>query len=202
MLVVLDSCEHLVGEAAELAERLLRAGPGIRVLATSREVIGVSGERVFRVGGLDLPERAGEPQASEAVQLFVERAGQSVTGLKLDPAELDAVARLCERLDGIPLAIELAAARVGTLSIDEIAARLDDNPDLLRHPSRTAPARHQTLQATLEWSYRLLAPAEQVLFHRLSAFAGTFSLLAAEAAGGGGEIDCREVVSLLGSLVD
>ena len=201
-LVVLDSCEHLVGEAAELAERLLRAGPGIRVLATSREVIGVSGERVFRVGGLDLPERAGEPQASEAVQLFVERAGQTVTGLKLDPAELGSVARLCERLDGIPLAIELAAARVGTLSIDEIAARLDDNPDLLRHPSRTAPARHQTLQATLEWSYRLLAPAEQVLFHRLSAFQGTFSLLAAESAGGGGEIDCREVVSLLGSLVD
>jgi predicted ATPase/DNA-binding CsgD family transcriptional regulator len=201
-LLVLDGCEHLVEDVAKLAERLLRASPGVKVLATSREVIGVSGEQVFRVGGLDLPDLGGEPLASEAVQLFAERAGQTVAGLSLDPAELDSVARLCRRLDGMPLAIELAAARVGTLSIDEIAARLDDNPDLLRHPSRTAPARHQTLQATLEWSYRLLSPQEQVLYHRLSAFQGTFSLLAAEAAGGGGEIERNDVVSLLGSLVD
>ncbi len=201
-LLVLDNCEHLVEESAELADRLLRAGPGIRVLATSREVIGVTGERVFRINGLDLPGPGADPQASEAVQLFAERAGQTVAGLSLDPAELGSVARLCQRLDGIPLAIELAAARVGTLSVDEITARLDENPDLLRHPSRSAPARHQTLQATLEWSYRLLAPQEQVLFHRLSAFQGTFSLLAAEETGGGGKIDRRDVVSLLGSLVD
>jgi predicted ATPase/DNA-binding CsgD family transcriptional regulator len=201
-LLVLDSCEHLVEESAELAERLLRSGPGVKVLATSREVIGASGERVYRVNGLDLPGPGDDPQASEAVQLFAERAGQTVAGLSLDPAQLESVARLCHRLDGIPLAIELAAARVGTLSIEEIAARLDDNPDLLRHPSRTAPARHQTLQATLEWSYRLLTPAEQVLFHRLSAFAGTFSLLAAEAVGRGGDIERTDVVSLLGSLVD
>ncbi len=201
-LLVLDNCEHLVEESAELADRLLRAGPGIRVLATSREVIGVTGERVFRINGLGLPGPGADPQASEAVQLFAERAGQTVAGLSLDPAELGSVARLCQRLDGIPLAIELAAARVGTLSVDEITARLDENPDLLRHPSRSAPARHQTLQATLEWSYRLLVPQEQVLFHRLSAFQGTFSLLAAEETGGGGKIDRRDVVSLLGSLVD
>jgi predicted ATPase/DNA-binding CsgD family transcriptional regulator len=201
-LLVLDGCEHLVEGSADLADRLLRAGPGVKVLATSREVIGVTGEQVFRVGGLDLPGPGGEPQASEAVQLFAERAGQTVAGLTLDPAELGSVARLCRRLDGIPLAIELAAARVGTLSIDEIAARLDENPGLLRHPSRNAPARHQTLQATLEWSYRLLAPAEQLLFHRLSAFQGTFSLLAAEAVASGGDIERRDVVSLLGGLVD
>jgi predicted ATPase/DNA-binding CsgD family transcriptional regulator len=201
-LLVLDGCEHLVEDVAKLAERLLRTSPGIKVLATSREVIGVSGEQVFRVGGLDLPDLDGETQTSEAVQLFAERAGQTVAGLSLDPAELNSVARLCHRLDGIPLAIELAAARVGTLSIDEIAARLDDNPDLLRHPSRTAPARHQTLQNTLEWSYQLLTPAEQLLYQRLSVFQGTFSLLAAEAAGGGGEIERNDVVSLLGSLVD
>ena len=201
-LLVLDGCEHLVEDVAKLAERLLRASPGIKVLATSREVIGVSGEQVFRVSGLDLPDLNGEPHASEAVQLFAERAGQTVAGLSLDPAELDSVARLCRRLDGMPLAIELAAARVGTLSIDEIAARLDDNPDLLRHPSRTAPARHQTLQATLEWSYQLLSPQEQLMYHRLSAFQGTFSLLAAEAVGGGGEIERNDVVWLLGSLVD
>jgi predicted ATPase/DNA-binding CsgD family transcriptional regulator len=201
-LLVLDGCEHLVEESAGLADRLLRAAPGLKVLATSREVIGVTGEQVFRAGGLDLPGPGSEPQTSEAVQLFAERAGQTVAGLSLDPAELDAVARLCRRLDGIPLAIELAAARVGTLSIDEIAARLDENPGLLRHPSRNAPARHQTLQATLEWSYRLLAPAEQLLFHRLSTFQGTFSLLAAEAVASGGDIERRDVASLLGSLVD
>jgi predicted ATPase/DNA-binding NarL/FixJ family response regulator len=202
MLLVLDNCEHLVDDVAALAERLLRTSPGIKVLATSREVIGVSGEQVFRVSGLDLPGADGEPLASEAVQLFAERAGQTVAGLSLNPAELDSVARLCRRLDGMPLAIELAAARVGTLSIDEIAARLDDNPDLLRHPSRTAPARHQTLQATLEWSYRLLAPQEQLLYQRLSAFQDTFSLLGAEAVGGWGKIELGDVVSLLDSLVN
>jgi predicted ATPase len=200
-LLILDSCEQLVAESAKLAERTLHAAPGVKVLATSREVIGVSGEQVFRVGGLGLPVPGGEPRASEAVQLFAERAAQAVGGLNLGPAELESAARLCRRLDGMPLAIELAAARVGSLGIDGIAAGLGENPALLHQPSGAAPARHHTLQATLEWSYRLLAPQEQLLFHRLSAFAGTFSLLAAESAAGGNGIDRIDVASLLETLV-
>ncbi|HEV2376703.1 MAG TPA: LuxR C-terminal-related transcriptional regulator [Streptosporangiaceae bacterium] len=199
-LLVLDNCEHVVDETAELSDRLLRTCPGLSVLATSREVIGVSGERVYRVSGLSLPGAGGEPRSSEAVQLFTERAEQA--GLAVGPGELAAVTRLCQRLDGMPLAIELAAARVATLGVEEIAARLEEDQGFLRHPSRSAPARHQTLQATLDWSYRLLRAEEQLLFRRLSVFQGTFSLLAAESVGAGGHIERKDVVDLLGGLVD
>jgi predicted ATPase/DNA-binding CsgD family transcriptional regulator len=178
-LLVLDNCEQVVAGCAELVERLLTACAGVTVVATSRELLGVPGERVFRVDGLGLP--AADEDAADAVQLFTERAGAITPGYTLDPVGRTAVARLCRQLDGLPLAIELAAARAGILGAAEIARRLRGDTGLLRNPSRSAPERHQTLQATLEWSYRLLSEQEQVLFRRLSCFSGSFSLPAAEA---------------------
>ena len=139
--------------------------------------------------------------ANDAVTLFVERARAAAPGFAPGDQEQEVVAAICERLDGLPLAIELAAARRGLLSVKEIANHLEDSR-LLRHPSRAAPARHLTLDAALEWSYRLLAADEQALFERLAVFSGSFSLLAAEAVGAGGRIDAVEVLALLSSLVD
>jgi predicted ATPase/DNA-binding CsgD family transcriptional regulator len=200
-LVVLDNCEHLVAECAELAEQLLRSCPHLRILVTSREVLGVTGETVYRLGGLDVAEGS-DPAASDAVQLFAERASGTLPGFVVGSGEHEAVAQLCQRLDGLPLAIELAAARVGLLSVTEIVDRLDGDARLLRHPSRHAPARHRTLEATLEWSYGLLTPAEQALLRRLSVFQGPFSLLAAEQVGVGEGTGTADVVDLLAALVD
>jgi predicted ATPase/DNA-binding CsgD family transcriptional regulator len=200
-LLVLDNCEQVVAGCAELAERLLTACPGLTIVATSREVLGVPGERVFRVDGLGLP--AQDTDAAEAVQLFAERASAITPGYTVGPADRAAVARLCRQLDGLPLAIELAAARAGILGAAEIARRLRSDAGLLRNPSRSAPERHQTLQATLEWSYRLLSEQEQVLFRRLSSFSGSFSLPAAEAvtaAGPLGGLEPAEVAGLLAAL--
>ncbi len=210
-LLVLDNCEQVVAGCAELVERLLTACPGVTVVATSRELLGVPGERVFRVDGLGLP--ASDEDAADAVQLFTERARAITPGYTLDPVGRSAVARLCRQLDGLPLAIELAAARAGILGAAEIARRLRGDAGLLRNPSRSAPERHQTLQATLEWSYRLLSEQEQVLFRRLSCFSGSFSLPAAEAVtavstSGGpapgpapGEVAAADVAGLLTALV-
>jgi predicted ATPase/DNA-binding CsgD family transcriptional regulator len=202
-LLVLDNCEHVVNECAALTDLLLRRAAELAILATSREVLGVPGERVFRLAGLRLGRTLAERAASEAVRLFVQRARTAAPDLELGEDDLRAAARLCAQLDGLPLAIELAAARVAVLGVSEIAERLERDVGLLRHPSRTAPARQQTLAATLDWSHGLLAPLEQVMFRRLACFRGSFSLLAAETvASDGAAVDRRDVLDLLATLVD
>lgn len=207
LLLVLDNCEHLVDACAELTAALLRGCPGLRVLATSREALGVGGERAWLVPPLSLPpaepgvtpEEAG---ASEAVQLFVDRALAALPAFRLTPVNAPAVTRICRRLDGLPLAIELAAARVRVLAPEQIADRLDDAFQLLVAAGRTVLPRHRTLRETIEWSHRLLSEEERVLFRRLSVFAGTFSLEAAESICHGAPMDGEDVLDLLASLVD
>ena len=202
VLLVLDNCEHVVERCAELAEQLLRCCPSLTILATSRELIGASGERVFRLGGLDIPSAGTEGESSGALALFAERAEARSPGFRLNTADLRAAAQLCRLLDGLPLALELAAARVGSLGLAEIVARLSEGQQVLRHPGRTAPARHQTLDATLDWSHRLLSQQEQALFRRLSVFQGSFSLLAAEPVVSSVGVERKDVVELLAGLVD
>jgi predicted ATPase/DNA-binding SARP family transcriptional activator len=189
-IIVLDNCEHVIDACARLAEQLLRAGPGVRVVATSREPLHCEGEVAWRV-----------PSLAEASRLFAERAaadpGFSPTGE--DEATIE---EICERLDGMPLAIELAAARVAALSLDQIAARLGDSLDVLAAGSRTARTRQQTLRATIEWSHDLLTGEERVLFRRLGVFAGGFTLEAVEDVCAGGAIARRQIVDLVARLVD
>ena len=188
-LLVLDNCEHLVDACAHVAGHLLRASPTLHILATSREPLGVPGEVAWPVPPLGLPaddEHAGlkDRARSEAVQLFVVRAQAARPGFTLTEQNVLAVSEVCRRLDGIPLAIELAAARLRVLSPAELAARLDDRFRLLTGGSRTASPRQQTLRATVEWSYDLLTEVERRLFERLSVFAGGFTLDAVEAVCG------------------
>lgn len=199
MLLVLDNCEHVVTQAASLATAILQTCPDMRILATSREVLGVPGEQVYRLQGLDNGRSEGD--LGDAVTLFVERASACVPGYAPSPEELVLAQQLCAQLDGLPLGIELAAARVGMLSVAEISERLG-NDALLRHPNRTAPDRHRTLESTLDWSHRLLGPAEQVLFRRLAAFQGSFSLLAVESVSAAPPLAAADILPLLGSLVD
>jgi predicted ATPase/DNA-binding CsgD family transcriptional regulator len=202
MLLVLDNCEHVVERCAELAEQLLRCCPSLTIVATSRELIGASGERVFRLAGLDVPSAGTAEESSGALALFAERAEAMSPGFRLNSADLRVAAQLCRLLDGLPLALELAAARVASLGLAEIVARLSEGQQVLRHPGRTAPARHQTLDATLDWSHRLLSQEEQALFRRLSVFQGSFSLLAAESVVSGAEVERGNMVELLAALVD
>jgi predicted ATPase/DNA-binding CsgD family transcriptional regulator len=202
LLLVLDNCEHLVGACAELAEGLLRVCPRLRLLATSRERLGVPGEAVYPVPPLaspDVDEVAGSSELSgyDAVHLFVERARLGRPDFGLTAANAAAVAEVCRRVDGMPLAIELAAARVRALEVDEIAARLSAGPFRLLTGGPGAPPRQQTLAAALDWSYDLLAEPERALLRRLSVFAGGFALDAAEAVCGG-----DAVLDGLTSLVD
>jgi non-specific serine/threonine protein kinase len=207
-LLVLDNCEHLVGACAALAEALLRACPGLHILATSRETLEVPGEATYRVPTLAVPDLAHLPDlpqlaAYEAVALFLQRAHSRDASFTLHARNARAVASVCVRLDGMPLAIELAAARVSSLPAEAIAARLDDRFKLLTAGPRTAVPRQQTLRATLDWSYDLLSEPEQLLLHRLSVFAGGCTLEAAEAVLGGGEgIEPGAVLDLLGGLVN
>lgn len=184
-LIVLDNCDHLVTACAHLTEALLRGCPELQVLATSREPLQVTGEIVWRVPPLTLPDAAGtaspaELMRSESVRLFVDRAAAAQPGFALTERNADDVARICHSLDGIPLAIELAAARVGSLSPAEIAVWLGESFRLLRQERRTADPRQQTLERALDWSYRLLEPDETELLRRLAVFAGTFDLAAVE----------------------
>jgi predicted ATPase/transcriptional regulator with XRE-family HTH domain len=186
LLLLLDNCEHVVAGAAQQAEALLRACPHLRILATSRETLGVAGEALFAVPPLAIPDPEHLPPLAtlshyEAVRLFVERAQSALPLFNLTNENARAVAEVCCRLDGIPLAIELAAARVKLLPVEQIAARLGNGLRLLSGGSRTALPRQQTLQATIEWSYNLLPAAEQALLRRLSVFAGGWTLAAAEA---------------------
>jgi predicted ATPase len=184
LLIVLDNCEHLIDACAQVVQRVLRSAPRARFLATSRERLGVPGEALLAVPPLSVPEprelAAGQIARSEAVQLFADRAAAVQRAFALDESTATAVSRICRRLDGIPLAIELAAARVSILPPAQIAARLDDRFDLLTSGNRGVLPRHQTLRAAIDWSCRLLAGPELELFARLSAFAGGFTLEAAE----------------------
>lgn len=186
LLLVLDNCEHLIAACASIAESLLREHPGLSILATSREPLRIPGERIWELSSLSLPYAAGTEDSeqileAEAVQLFLQRGSDVVRHYDPSAAELSTIAQICLRLDGIPLAIELAAARLGLLSPAEIAARLDSRFLLLTGGQRTALPRHRTLLAAIEWSYDLLDEAEQTLFRRLSIFSGSFTLEAVEA---------------------
>lgn len=192
VLVVLDNCEHLVSACAEVVDRLLRGCPELRVLATSREPLSISGERVWQVPPLSVPGPDVLPVAErlmgfDAVSLFVERASAVQPAFVLHADAAPHVAEICRRLDGIPLAIELAAARVANLTPAEIARRLDDRFALLVRGSRNHVSRHHTLQAAVDWSHELLSSPERALLRRLSVFVGGFCLEGAEAvcAGGG-----------------
>ncbi len=185
-LLILDNCEHLIGASAQLAELLLRACADLRILASSREALGITGEMVFLVSSLPTPDprqslEMGAIAQYEAVRLFVDRAAAILPSFTLTAENAPATAQICCRLDGIPLAIELAAARIQVLSVGQIAARLTDAFRLLTGGSRTALPRQQTLRATIDWSYNLLSPREQLLLCRLSVFAGGWTLEAAEA---------------------
>ncbi|MGW6500708.1 LuxR C-terminal-related transcriptional regulator [Nonomuraea angiospora] len=207
-LLLLDNCEHLIDRCAEVAAALIAACPRLSVLATSREPLRIAGELIWRVPPLDLPDEStpggstpgeGGPEA-ESVQLFLDRA--AAAGTRLGAGSLPDVVRLCRALDGLPLALELAAARTSLLSPGQIADRIDDRFSLLTTGGRTAPVRQRTLLAAVEWSYDLLSAKEQVLLRRLSVFAGDFDLDLAEQVCAERPISEAEIVDLLGGLVD
>jgi len=205
VLIVVDNCEHLIASCAKTAEAIVRRCPRVHLLATSREPLGIGGETIYRVPSLSLPgpeDSDFAPGSSDAVALFAERARAHGVGLPVEEQAGPLVVSVCRRLDGMPLAIELAAARLRSMSLAELHGRLDQRFGLLTGGSRTALERQQTLRAAVAWSYSLLAGAEQVLLGRLSVFAGSFDLAAAEAVCGFGGIDVLEVAGLLGSLVD
>ena len=207
LLIILDNCEHLIEACAEYAEQLLAAAPRLKILATSIEALGIFNETVWQVPSLPLPESPQplslkEFQKFSSIELFNERAVHAKLGFELDEGNVGSVAQICRRLDGIPLAIELAAARIKVLSVEEIAARLDNRFSLLTTGSRTALPRHQTLRATIDWSYDLLTDPEKTLFRRLSVFAGGFKLEAVEAVCSSAELNKEHLLDLLARLVD
>jgi predicted ATPase len=204
-LVVMDNCEHLIEATARLVDTLLDACPRLRVLATSREPLDVAGELNWPVPSLSVPDgqhsTVEEMEGYESVRLFVDRAHHRNPAFCLTPENAPAVAVICERLDGIPLAIELAAARVG-LSVEQIAARLDDSLRLLTRGSQTASPRQRTLRGTMDWSYALLSEPERRLFCRLAVFAGGWTVEAAEVVGAKGDTEQGDALDLLSKLVD
>ncbi len=206
LLLALDNCEHLIDSCARLCQRLLASSQGLRVLATSREPLRVAAETVWQVPPLSLPgpdgaEGPDELCRYEAIRLFCDRAEASHPGFALGPANLPAIAALCRALDGVPLAIELAAAWVRVLTVEQIVARLDDRFRLLTSGDRTAPPRQRTLRAAIDWSYDLLGSREQLLLRRLSAFAG-WSLEMAEQLCSGDDLPADDVLDLLATLAD
>jgi predicted ATPase/class 3 adenylate cyclase len=210
ILIILDNCEHLVDACAALADGLLRTCPNLKILASSREIFGIGGEIPFRVPSLGMPDTQNTQSldrlgSSESVRLFVERAQATSSTFALTEQNAADVVQIVKRLDGIPLAIELAAARVRLLNPAQIAARLDDAFRLLTGGSRAVLPRHQTLRALIDWSYDLLSPRERTLLRRLSVFSGTWTLEAAEsvcAQAGADTLPPEEVLDLLALLVD
>ncbi len=207
LLLVLDNCEHLLDEVAPLVDEILRSCAGVVALATSREGLGIAGERTYPLPPLPVPEpdtelRADQAIAFDSVTLFVDRAQTADTRFVLTDRDAPIVAEICRRLDGIPLALELAAARVKVLSIEGLARRLDERFRFLTGGSRTALPRQQTMRALIEWSYDLLAEDERTLFARLAVFAGGWTLEAAEAVSAGDGIDSLDVLNLTSSLVE
>ncbi|MGW4774799.1 protein kinase domain-containing protein [Nocardia sp. NPDC004278] len=206
LLLVLDNCEQIVDAATKVSETLLRACPGLRILATSREPLGVGGESVLRVRPLTVPDPDGQPSLRataryDAVTLFVERAAAAVPGFALTQDNVAAVTEICRQLDGLPLAIELAAARLRTLSPEQILARLTDRYALLTRGSRSAPSRQQTLRLCIDWSYSLCTSAEQQVWAQLSVFAGSFELDAAEQVCRN-DLAAEDLLDVLTALVD
>jgi predicted ATPase len=205
MLIVLDSCEHVIDQAALLAERIFETKPHIHILATSREALRVEGEHIHRLFPLGTPPEGDLTAAAAltfpAVQLFVSRVSAVDDRFDLSDADAPIVAEICRRLDGIALAIELAAGRVEAFGIQGMAARLGDRMELLWKGRRTAPPRHQTLSATLDWSYDLLSGPERAVLRRLSVFVGAFRLEAAERVAAGRDLDMPRVIEALARLV-
>ncbi|HEX3491546.1 MAG TPA: AfsR/SARP family transcriptional regulator, partial [Streptosporangiaceae bacterium] len=205
LLVVLDNCEHLIGACAKLADALLRGCPNLALLTTSREPLGIGGEQVYRVPSLGIPadgDDAEAVEASEAVRLLADRAAAQGVPLDWDGPTAQVAARICRRLDGIPLAIELAAARLRVMPAAELEARLDERFALLTGGSAAGLARQRTLRAMVDWSWELLTGAERAVLARLSVFAGGFGLAAAEVVAAGPDVPAGEVLEQLGGLVD
>ena len=207
LLLVLDNCEHLVQGCAQISEELLAACPGLRILATSIEALGLFNEMIWQVPSLSLPDAQmpvsiKELRAVESIRLFEERAQKVKAGFAVDERNAASVVQICQRLDGIPLAIELAAARTRVLSVEEIASRLDDRFSLLTAGSRTAIPRHQTLRATVDWSHGLLSERERVVFRRLAIFEAGCTLEAAESVIADEALGRAEVLDHLSRLVD
>jgi predicted ATPase/class 3 adenylate cyclase len=206
LLLVLDNCEHLIEACAQISEALLRTCPNLCILATSREAMGIAGEAAYRVPSLNTPNPAHLPSLDElekvdSIRLFIERAATAKPGFALTQDNASFLAQICYRLDGIPLALELAASRVKVLSPEQIASRLDDRFRLLTGGSRTALPRQQTLRAMIDWSYSLLSEQEKTLFRRLAVFVGGWTLEAAESVCGEGRSEF-DVLDLLARLVD
>jgi predicted ATPase/class 3 adenylate cyclase len=204
LLLILDNCEHLLGPVGGLAERVMRECPRVRILATSREGLAVGGEHVWPLRSLPVPDASGAltvATASDAVSLFVDRAEAARATFVLDESNVSAVADICRRLDGIPLAIELAAARVVSMSPSEIRGLLDERFRLLTGRRRRAVERHQTLRATVDWSYSLLGERERAVFNRLGIFAATFDAAAAQAIVAGDGVEAWDVLDALTELV-
>ena len=207
LLLLLDNCEHVLDASAKLADAIIRNCPGVKILATSREGLGIAGEATYRVPSLSLPDPKQVQTAEslshfESVQLFIARAMQTNPDFAVTNANAPALASICFRLDGIPLAIELSAARARSLSVEDINTKLDQRFRLLTGGSRTALPRQQTLRSLIDWSYDLLSPAEKALLCRLSVFAGGWTLESAEAVCAGGDVEDWEVLDLLTSLCD
>ena len=207
LLLVLDNCEHLVDACARMADKILHTAPNTRILASSREALGIGGEVTYRVPALGLPDVNHLPPFESlsqygAVKLFIDRATNAVPTFTVTNENAPALAQICDRLDGIPLAIELAAAKIRVLSVDQIAKRLDDRFRLLTGGSRTALEHHQTLRAAIDWSYNLLPPAEQLLFSRLSVFMGGWTLEAAESVCSDASVKSDDVLDLLEHLIN
>src|SRR5512140_2237959 len=193
VLLVLDNCEHLIAACAELAQQLVQRCPEVHILATSREALNIEGEIIWQVPPLT---------DADATQLFLDRAAAVQSAVALTDGNAPAITRICQRLDGLPLAIELAAVRIKALSVEGLAARLDDDYTLLTSGSRTAPLRHQTLRAMIDWSYDLLSPSEQGLLQRLAVFVGGWTLEAAEAVCGNDDLHPQTVLNVLIRLID
>lgn len=207
LLLIIDNCEHLLSACAQLVTTLLQSCPNICILATSREALNIQGELSFRVPSLSIPDARRLPALPElsqyeSMRLFVERAEIVQPGFELTDTNALAVAQICHRLDGIPLAIELSVARVKMMPVEQVAARLDDRFRLLTGGSRTAMPRHQTLRALIDWSYDLLSEPERTLFRRLSVFAGGWTLEAAEAICTGDDLERYDVLDILTQLVN
>jgi predicted ATPase/class 3 adenylate cyclase len=206
LLLIVDNCEHVVRGVAEVAKRLLEAGAGLKVLASSRDPLQIAGETTYQLATLPVPKsREAKPEELErlaSVQLFLDRAIAVQPAFRLSDAAAPAVAEICRRLDGIPLALELAAARARSMPIDAIAARLDQRFRMLSTSDRTVLPRQRTLQALIDWSHDLLDPGERTVFRRLAGFAGGCTLEAAEAVCAGDEMDAAGVLDRIGSLVE
>jgi predicted ATPase/DNA-binding SARP family transcriptional activator len=205
LLVILDNCEHVIDETANVADQLVRGCPRMSILATSREPLGIEGEHLYGVPSLSVPPAGADPKGlltCDAVRLFTDRARQQCSDFSVDPQNAPTVANLCRRLDGIPFAIELAAARLRMLPLDEIENRLDQRFQLLTGGHRITPPRQQTLRALMDWSYDLLNPEEQETLERLSVFPGGFDLHSAEEVVGAGFDSPVGVFDRLAALVD